>query len=295
MTISLIAAVSKNGVIGKDGKVPWNLPADLKYFADKTGGHPVIMGHKTFRSIRDNLGGPLPGRKNVVLVSRPAVCDGCETALTIDRMFLPLADFLYITRVDVEVGGDASFPRYSEFEWELVSSDPRTKDAKNPFDYTFEVYKRKKVYVDLAHARTPDQLAVMSRITAEGVCPFCPENLAKYHHKEIIREGKFWVLTLTQWPKSNTRIHLLAIYKFHAETLSEMNPQAGVELFELLTWAEAFFKVIGGMFFLRFGESSYSGASVKHLHVQFVVPDMGKPDFEPVRFKVGTVRKPEGS
>ena len=142
-------------------------------------------------------------------------------------------------------------------------------------------------FVDLTHARFDDQREVMKQIIRDGVCPFFPENLRRYHKQVIHSEGDYWILTDIQWPRENTRIHLLAIYRQHAESLSDISPEAGRELIQFLQWAEKHFGMKGGAFFLRFGDTSYSGATVKHLHVQLVVPDKEKPDFQPVRFKVG--------
>lgn len=145
----------------------------------------------------------------------------------------------------------------------------------------------KKNFVDVNHARYDDQKAVLEKINRDGLCPFCTENLFRYHHEEILKEGKFWILTYNQWPRENTKVHLLAIYKSHVEALSQMDPESGHELLEYLSWAEKKFNVLGGAFAIRFGETTYSGATVKHIHAQFMVPDKDKPNNEPVRFKIG--------
>jgi diadenosine tetraphosphate (Ap4A) HIT family hydrolase len=150
-----------------------------------------------------------------------------------------------------------------------------------------EKNKDKKEYVDLRFARFDDQKKVMEKIIEEGHCPFCGDNLFKYHKKEILKDGKYWILTYIQWPREHTRVHLLAIYKPHAESLSDLDSESGLELFEYMKWAEKKFGVKGGAFALRFGDTSYSGGSVRHLHVQFMVPDIDSKDYEPVRFKVG--------
>jgi dihydrofolate reductase len=126
----LIAAVSKNGVIGHDQKLPWNLPEDLKRFKEITYGAPVIMGRKTFESI----GRLLPGRKNVIitrskdrLIPDAWLAGSLEQAIElagdaseifilgggeIYRLALPIADRLYITEVDVRIEGDTTFPEW---------------------------------------------------------------------------------------------------------------------------------------------------------------------------------------
>jgi diadenosine tetraphosphate (Ap4A) HIT family hydrolase len=142
-------------------------------------------------------------------------------------------------------------------------------------------------FVDMGHARFDDQKAVMEQILRDGKCPFCMENLFQYHKMPVLKDGKFWVLTYIQWPRENTRVHLLLIYKQHAVKLSEIDREAAQEFFEFVTWAEQEFGVRGGLFFMRFGETEYSGGSVYHLHAQYVVPDKENPQHDPVRFKTG--------
>jgi len=125
----LIAALSRNRVIGKDGKIPWHIPEDLKRFKELTTGHTVLMGRRTYES----LGNPLPDRRNVLLTSRQI--PGMETHTSLDaalqalkneeKVFvigggtvfaqvLPLADELYLTLVDREVEGETLFPPYED-------------------------------------------------------------------------------------------------------------------------------------------------------------------------------------
>jgi dihydrofolate reductase len=138
--LSLIAAVARDGVIGKGNTLPWHIPEDLKRFKQITTGSPVILGRKTYESI----GRLLPGRKNIIvsrskerLVPGARVVDSLEAAIEeakvgtpaeifvlgggeIYRLALPLADRLYITEIDLEVeGGDAWFP-----EWPAVRQGP---------------------------------------------------------------------------------------------------------------------------------------------------------------------------
>ena len=134
MKMSLIVAVSKNGVIGLDNKLPWNLPDDLQYFKSVTMGKPLVMGRKTY----DSIGRPLPGRTNIVITRDASWCaPGVEVATSLDdalslarkactdsgvdevmviggeqiyRMTIAVADRLYVTEVDTEIAGDAFFP-----------------------------------------------------------------------------------------------------------------------------------------------------------------------------------------
>ncbi len=160
MILSLILAVSENGFIGRDNRLPWHLPADLKHFRALTLGKPIIMGRRTYES----LGRPLPERRNILLTRDPGYqAPGCvcvhsvEAALQaaepapevmiiggaeIYRQFLPRADRLYVTLVHREVEGDARFPPLAEGIWELRSRSDHPPDEKNPYAYSFLLLER---------------------------------------------------------------------------------------------------------------------------------------------------------
>lgn len=165
MIISLIAAADKNSGIGKNNELLCHLPADLKYFKQTTTGHTIVMGRKTYESI----GRPLPGRTNIV-ISRDSTLniEGCvvkpgieaaieyarnlnETELfitgggTIYELTLPLADKVYLTRIEHTFEADTFFPSLNPDDWEIEHSEPHLQDEKNKFDYTFMVYHRKIV------------------------------------------------------------------------------------------------------------------------------------------------------
>ena len=162
MTVSLIVAVSENLAIGKDGDLPWYLPADLRHFKNTTMGHHLIIGRRTW----DELGKALPGRTMVVMTrSRDFDAEGAtvvhslEAALEaargdtepfigggaeIYRMALErdLVDRLYITRVHAELEGDTFFPEIDLENWELASDQRHEADDKNEHACTFEVWER---------------------------------------------------------------------------------------------------------------------------------------------------------
>jgi dihydrofolate reductase len=156
MKLSLIVATAKNNAIGRNNELPWHLPQDLKYFKSITLGKPVIMGRKTFESI----GKPLPGRTNIVVTRQKdwkhagvLVAKNVEEALEIGRQFrneqnnladevmviggaeiyrhaLPIADRVYLTRIEVSVdGADAFFPELPAVSWLQVSELPGDGDA----------------------------------------------------------------------------------------------------------------------------------------------------------------------
>jgi len=160
MPISLVAAIARNGIIGREGRLPWRLPADLARFKRLTLGHTVLMGRRTWES----LGQPLPGRRNVVLTRDASfAAPGCEAVHSIEAgraladggeelfviggaavyaAFLPYADRLLVTRVDAEVPGDAAFPPIDPREWRLVEETTGTVDARNPLPHRFVAYER---------------------------------------------------------------------------------------------------------------------------------------------------------
>ncbi|MDO9460732.1 MAG: dihydrofolate reductase [Alphaproteobacteria bacterium] len=161
MRISLIAAVAENGVIGREGGLPWRIPEDLKFFKVTTLGKPIIMGRKTYQSI----GKPLPGRVNIVMTRdrvwhaagvsvvhdleaalRMAQETGADEAMIIGgadiyEMALPRADRIYLTRIEREFDGDAMFPMLDPIEWTETARTGKTAQDV-PFDYSFVILER---------------------------------------------------------------------------------------------------------------------------------------------------------
>lgn len=161
--ISFIWAMDKNRVIGKDNQLPWHLPEDLKFFKKSTMGHPVAMGRKTHESI----GRPLPGRENIIITrneqyesenctvfhSAEEFVDFCKKkdeevfvigGAEIFRQLFPYADKLYLTVINEEFEGDTFFPEFDLGGWELISVEKGIRDEKNPYDYEFRIYDRKR-------------------------------------------------------------------------------------------------------------------------------------------------------
>ncbi|MDQ8022434.1 MAG: dihydrofolate reductase [Moraxellaceae bacterium] len=158
--IALIAAVAKNGVIGRDNTLPWRLPEDLKRFKALTLGHPIIMGRKTW----DSLGRPLPGRENIVITRQAGfaaegarvvhglqeaieACADKDTAFIIGgaqlyTQALPQADLLFLTEVDAEVEGDALFPPFDRLAFSETARAFHAADERHDHAYSFVDYAR---------------------------------------------------------------------------------------------------------------------------------------------------------
>ena len=163
MILSLLVAASENNVIGKDNKLPWHLPNDLKYFKNLTWGMPILMGRKTFESI----GKALPGRKSIVITrNNDWQREGVEVVHSIEEAIqkaegygvkeifviggaeifktaLPDANRIYLTRIHHNFDGDVYFPQVSEQEWDLTSSRFCEADEKNIYNHTYQVWDRK--------------------------------------------------------------------------------------------------------------------------------------------------------
>ncbi|MED4015208.1 DfrD/DfrG/DfrK family trimethoprim-resistant dihydrofolate reductase [Sutcliffiella cohnii] len=161
MKVSLIVAMDKNRVIGKENDIPWRIPKDWEFVKNTTKGHPIIVGRKNFESI----GRVLPERKNIILTrDRGFTSNGCEIAHSIEEvfkicknekeififggeqiyhLFLPYVDKMYITKIHHEFEGDTFFPEVKLEEWNEVSINKGIMDDKNPYNYYFHVFERK--------------------------------------------------------------------------------------------------------------------------------------------------------
>lgn len=168
MNLSIIAACSYGWVIGKDGQLPWHLPADLKRFRKLTMGHAVVMGRKTAESIAELIGGPLPGRVNYVLTRNPDfdlpgfhnMKSLPEAVATIEKTgeeelffiggsevfgaVMHLVSRLYLTSIEERFEGDAYFPTIDWSEWRWVEHEKHSPSKDNPLTYHFIEMERKK-------------------------------------------------------------------------------------------------------------------------------------------------------
>ena len=158
--IALVVAMAENRVIGKENKLIWHLPADLKHFKNLTTGHPIIMGRKTFESI----GKPLPNRTNIVITRQTDFeAEGCLVAHSLSEALMMaqqmdsdifviggaeiykqamfLADTIYLTEVHHTFEGDTFFPEIDSVLWQETSREEHSADEKNTYNYAFVTLK----------------------------------------------------------------------------------------------------------------------------------------------------------
>lgn len=162
--LELVAAVARNGVIGRNGQLAWRLPDDLRHFKELTLGHPVIMGRRTYESI----GRPLPGRTSIVvsstLTSPPA--DGVLLATNLEdaaqraanapapafviggavlyAAAIPHVQVMHLTELDEPVEGDVFFPAYERSDWQLIDEVRHDRDENHPIPFRFCTYERRR-------------------------------------------------------------------------------------------------------------------------------------------------------
>ncbi|MFC3624613.1 dihydrofolate reductase [Vogesella amnigena] len=159
-TLTLVAAMARDNVIGIDNTLPWHLPEDLKHFKAVTLGKPVIMGRKTF----DSIGRPLPGRLNIVITRQAdwqhegvsvahSLQDALALAGAVDEVCvigganlyaqaLPLADRMCLTHIALDIAGDAHFPQWQAAEWQCSEGEEQL--AANGLRYRFADYQRQR-------------------------------------------------------------------------------------------------------------------------------------------------------
>jgi dihydrofolate reductase len=163
--LTLVLARARNGVIGRDGALPWHLPEDLKRFKALTLGHPVVMGRKTWDSIVARNGKPLPGRRNIVVTRQAGLqAPGAEVVTSLDAALalctgagsvfviggaqiyaeaLPRADCVEMTEIDADFEGDAVMPPLDAAQWQETRREVHGPSAERPFAYAFVTYRRR--------------------------------------------------------------------------------------------------------------------------------------------------------
>lgn len=159
MILTIVVAISENRAIGKDNKLLWHLPKDLKHFKDITTGHTVIMGRKTY----DSVGRPLPNRRNIIITRQDITINGCEVVNSLEaaialcedeeevfivggaeiyRQAIKLTDRIYLTVVHQRFEADSFFPQIDTKDWKEVYREDHHPDEKNLLPYSFITYER---------------------------------------------------------------------------------------------------------------------------------------------------------
>ena len=160
--LSIIVAIAKNNAIGKDNKLLWHLPEDLKRFKRLTTGHNIIMGRKTFES----LGRILPNRYHIILCNDANLTIDDENVEILDdiskldkyinsdeenfviggatmyKLLMPYAKKMYITEIDKEFDGDVYFPEINKDEWRVIEKEQGPEDGENDFYYEYVTYEK---------------------------------------------------------------------------------------------------------------------------------------------------------
>lgn len=135
--------------------------------------------------------------------------------------------------------------------------------------------------LEMDNARESEQRAVMSQITKDGVCPFCEENLEKYHKPPILFKTEKWIVTTNAWPYKMTKKHFLVISRDHVSHLAEVSMTGIQEISLVMNKLKNEFGLEYGTLLMRFGEMSKTGATVKHLHFQIIQSDPKDPEYKP--------------
>ena len=159
MTVSIVVAISQNHAIGKDNKLLWHLPKDLKHFKEITTGGTVIMGRKTY----DSVGRPLPNRRNIIVTRQQIEIEGCEVVNSVEaaldlcrdeaevfivggaeiyKLAMHLTDRIYLTIVHADFEADSYFPEIKADIWKEVARQDHEADEKNPLPFSFITLER---------------------------------------------------------------------------------------------------------------------------------------------------------
>ena len=145
-----------------------------------------------------------------------------------------------------------------------------------------------KKFVNIKNARAGEYQKVIQEIATTGKCPFCKENF-KYHKKPIYQKKGKWFLTNNSWPYKNTKHHLIILGQEHKENFIELTEKDFQAIKYLVNWAIKKWKIKGGGVAMRFGDTDYTGASVSHLHLHIISPEIDKKTKRaiPVSFPIG--------
>ena len=324
MNATIIVATDINSVIGnrpdpsQPGETPWQgqLPADMAYFQEQTTREPeqpVVFARLTYKSIPEKLR-PLKKRTNVVWTrQKDLFIEGATVVHSLDQAFEqfpdqelmicgggqiykvalqdPRVDMVLRTLVHGEFDGNIYFPKLSD-EWVLIHSDSHKADEKNCFDYSFETYvRRDAMIVDPRNGRTEEYKRELLKIQRARMCPFCSGGKTLVEGKDpIIAENSHWIAINSHTPVKNCSTHWVIFPKEHITRLTQLHSGHHHLLNEILRELQGRYGISGGAMYIREGDTKITGATVCHVHYNYIVPDVNADETPRVFF--GQYKKP---
>lgn len=210
---------------------------------------------------------------------------------------LPLVTRIFCTAIQYEFAGDAVFPEVNQADWELLDDEYHTAEGRNKFDYQFQVYGRAgsapERIVNPNNARAGSYRENLEAIAASGKCPFCPGGHTledPVEQAKVVHSSNHWFIKINSWPFQNAALHFVLMAKQHHVRASELSDEERIDLFNCVGWiAENYPAAVGGVLFMRDGDTDLTGATVVHLHGQYFTPQRG----EAVTVRFGPPPRPE--
>lgn len=315
-----IVATDENWLIGNrpdpslPGETPWQdqLPIDIKYFQRETKGRPVVFAIPTYESIDADFR-PLKNRTNVIWTRQDNYAgEGTTTVHSLDEAFDrfpdqelmicggghlyaaaakdPRADMVLRTLVHSQFEGNIYFPKLEESEWVLIHSVFHKAEGKNLYDCTFETYvRRKAMIVDPRNARTEEYRQELLAIQRSRKCPYCPGGKTLVSGEDpIIAENSHWYAIDSHTPVANSEVHWVIIPKQHKTDIGEITGADWHMLTELVQPLKKQRGIKGGGILLRENDTQTSGATVQHVHLNYMVNNLAAD--EAIKVFIGRYR-----
>ncbi|MEX2012654.1 MAG: dihydrofolate reductase [Patescibacteria group bacterium] len=300
-----IVATDENWLIGNrpdpslPGETPWQdqLPVDMRYFQRETKDRPVVFAIPSYESIKPEYR-PLKNRTNVIWTRQDNYAgEGTTTVHSLDEAFARFPDqelmicgggHLYAAaikdqRVDMVLrtlvhgrfNGNIYFPKLEEPEWVLIHSQFCPAEGDNLHDCTFETYvRREAMVVDPRNARTEQYRQELLEIQRSRQCPYCPGGKTLVLGEDpIIAENSHWVAINSHTPAAHSAIHWVIFPRQHKTALKEISSGDWDMFTDLLEQLKSMHHVTGGAPNIREGDTEVTGATVRHLHFNYIVPD----------------------
>jgi dihydrofolate reductase len=302
---TVIVATDENWLIGdrpdssKNGRTPWQgqLPADMRYFQDQTLGRKLLFTRPTYLTISAKFR-PLKERQVAVLTRDTSFCeDGVVVCHDIDCAFEWAAgeelmicgggqlyaaalqdkrvDMVLRTLVHQRFDGNIYFPELKEPEWVKTYSQLHSAEGQNVHNYTFETYIRQEaMVVDPRNARREEYRYELLAIQRNRLCPYCPGGKTLVKGEDpIIAENSHWIAINSHTPVANSAYHWVIFPRQHKTAIREISSGDWDMFTHLLEQLKSKYGVTGGAPNIREGNTAVTGATVRHLHFNYIVPD----------------------